>query len=220
MGPAEGWGGRASPCGQQLQQGRLLGGRLSPLESVPTPGGRQNGTESLDTQAALDTPGVRGCVIRTSATAAHKRREGRKCRTRSTGEDTGSVRSCSQEGPLTGVIQPKAGPGDARERGGRTQGNTRADDERKRPTAEFLSSRSVVSNSSQRTPCSTPGFPVRHRLPDSARVPWASAASHLILYRPLLLTSGSFPVSQFFASGGQSTGASASASVLPMNIQD
>ena len=32
--------------------------------------------------------------------------------------------------------------------------------------------------------------------------------------------SGSFPVSQLFASGGQSTGASASASVLPMNIQD
>ena len=31
--------------------------------------------------------------------------------------------------------------------------------------------------------------------------------------------SGSFPVSQFFASGGQSVGASASASVLPMNIQ-
>ena len=32
--------------------------------------------------------------------------------------------------------------------------------------------------------------------------------------------SGSFPVSQFFASGGQSIGALASASVLPMNIQD
>ena len=32
--------------------------------------------------------------------------------------------------------------------------------------------------------------------------------------------SGSFPTSQFFASGGQSIGASASASVLPMNIQD
>ena len=31
---------------------------------------------------------------------------------------------------------------------------------------------------------------------------------------------GSFPMSQFFASGGQSIGASASASVLPMNIQD
>ena len=33
-------------------------------------------------------------------------------------------------------------------------------------------------------------------------------------------TSGSFPMSQFFASGGQSIGVSASASVLPMNIQD
>ena len=32
--------------------------------------------------------------------------------------------------------------------------------------------------------------------------------------------SGSFPRSQFFASGGRSTGASASTSVLPMNIQD
>ena len=31
---------------------------------------------------------------------------------------------------------------------------------------------------------------------------------------------GSFPISQFFASGGQSIGVSASASVLPMNIQD
>jgi len=32
--------------------------------------------------------------------------------------------------------------------------------------------------------------------------------------------SGAFPMSQFFTSGGQSTGVSASASVLPMNIQD
>ena len=32
--------------------------------------------------------------------------------------------------------------------------------------------------------------------------------------------SGSFPVSWFFSSGGQSIGVSASASVLPMNIQD
>jgi len=32
--------------------------------------------------------------------------------------------------------------------------------------------------------------------------------------------SGSFPVSQFFTSGGQSIGVSASKSVLPMNIQD
>ena len=51
-------------------------------------------------------------------------------------------------------------------------------------------------------------------------------SSHLILYRPFLLlpsifpASGSFPMSQFFTSGGQSIEASASASVLPMNIQD
>ena len=32
--------------------------------------------------------------------------------------------------------------------------------------------------------------------------------------------SGSFPMSHLFASGGQSIGASASASILPMNIQD
>ena len=51
-------------------------------------------------------------------------------------------------------------------------------------------------------------------------------SNHLILSRPLLLlpqsfpSSGSFPMSQFFASGGQGIGVSASASVLPMNIQD
>ena len=41
-------------------------------------------------------------------------------------------------------------------------------------------------------------------------------SNHLILYRPLLLLS----LSQFFTSGGQSIRASASAWVLPMNIQD
>ena len=51
-------------------------------------------------------------------------------------------------------------------------------------------------------------------------------SSHLILCCPIssclqsFPASGSFPVSQFFASGGQSIGTSASASVLPMNIQD
>ena len=50
--------------------------------------------------------------------------------------------------------------------------------------------------------------------------------THLILCHPLLLlpsiflSIGSFPMSQLFASGGQSTGASALASVLPVNIQD
>ena len=37
---------------------------------------------------------------------------------------------------------------------------------------------------------------------------------------PSFPASGSFPMSQFFTSGGQSIGISASASVLPMNIQD
>ena len=51
-------------------------------------------------------------------------------------------------------------------------------------------------------------------------------SSHLILCHPLFLlppippTSESFPVSQLFAWGGQSTGVSALASVLPMNTQD
>ena len=51
-------------------------------------------------------------------------------------------------------------------------------------------------------------------------------SNHLILCHPLLLppsilqASGSFPISQFFTSGGQSIEVSASASVLPMNIQD
>ena len=51
-------------------------------------------------------------------------------------------------------------------------------------------------------------------------------SNHLILCHPLLSclqsfpASGSFPMNQFYASGGQSTGISALASVLPMNIQD
>ena len=51
-------------------------------------------------------------------------------------------------------------------------------------------------------------------------------SNHLILCHPLLLlpsifpSNRSFPVNQFFMSGGQSFGVSASASVFPMNIQD
>ena len=51
-------------------------------------------------------------------------------------------------------------------------------------------------------------------------------SNHLIFCRPFLLLHsnlaalGSFPVSQFLISGGRSIGVSASASVLPMNIQD
>ena len=51
-------------------------------------------------------------------------------------------------------------------------------------------------------------------------------SNHLIVCRPLLLLPSIFPsirvfqMSQIFASCGQSIGVSASASVLPMNIQD
>ena len=50
-------------------------------------------------------------------------------------------------------------------------------------------------------------------------------SNHLILCHPLLFclqsfpASGSFPMNRLFTSGGQSIGASASASVLPANIQ-
>ena len=51
----------------------------------------------------------------------------------------------------------------------------------------------------------------------------STISSSVIPFSPCLLSfraSGSFPMSQFFPSGGQSPGDSASASVLPVNIQD
>ena len=73
--------------------------------------------------------------------------------------------------------------------------------------------------------CSTPGIPVLHHLPELAQthVHWVSNTIHLIICRPCLQSfpaPGSFPMSQLFASGGQNIGASDSASVLLMNIQD
>ena len=74
-----------------------------------------------------------------------------------------------------------------------------------------------------------PGFYVLHYLPEFAQTPVHSVGdtiqpSHLLfLSSPLALNlsqpQGLFPVSQLFASGGQSIGVSASASVLPVNIQ-
>ena len=54
---------------------------------------------------------------------------------------------------------------------------------------------------------------------------WLMLSKHLVLCHSLLLclqsfpVSGSFPMSWLFASGGQSIGVTASASVLPVNIQ-
>ena len=75
---------------------------------------------------------------------------------------------------------------------------------------------------------STPDFPVHHQLPELAQthvhqVGDAIQASHPFVpfsCRQSFTASGSFPMSPIFASCGQSIGASASASVLLVNIQD
>ena len=75
--------------------------------------------------------------------------------------------------------------------------------------------------------CSTPGLPVHHQLPEFTqthvhRVGDAIQPSHplspLLLLPPTLPASGSFPMSQLFAWGGQSI--EVSAIVLPKNTQD
>ena len=74
--------------------------------------------------------------------------------------------------------------------------------------------------------CSTPGFPVLHQLPKFAQThpsTISSILSSVIPFSSCLQSfpeSGSFQMSQFFTSGGQSIEVSASALVLPMNIQD
>ena len=83
-----------------------------------------------------------------------------------------------------------------------------------------VQSLSFVSDSE--TAC-TPGFPVHHQLPELAQTHVHRVGDAIVPFSSCLQSfpeSGSFPVSQFFASGGQRTGASASASVLPVNIQD
>ena len=65
--------------------------------------------------------------------------------------------------------------------------------------------------------CSTPGFPVYHQLLEFTQTHVIESVMPCLQSFP---TSGSFPVSQFFASSGQSIGVSVSASVLPMNTQD
>ena len=77
--------------------------------------------------------------------------------------------------------------------------------------------------------CSTPGLPVHHQLLEFAhthvhRVGDTIQPSHPLLYPspPALNASQhqSFPMSQLFAWGDQSTGVSASVSSLPKNTQD
>ena len=94
----------------------------------------------------------------------------------------------------------------------------------------FQFSHSVISDSSRphelqqtRPPCPspTPGI-----YPNSCPLSWwcyPIISSSVIPFSSCLQSfpaSGSFQMSQFFASGGQTIGVSVSASVLPMNIQD
>ena len=78
--------------------------------------------------------------------------------------------------------------------------------------------------------CSMPGFPVHHQLLEFVQT-HVHRVSEAILTTSFSIVpfssclqsfpaSGSFPMSQLFTSGGQRVEASASASVLPMNIQD
>ena len=83
-----------------------------------------------------------------------------------------------------------------------------------------------MSDSLKTHDCNTSGFPVLHYLPEFAQihVHWVDDAIYLILCHPFFfclqsfLASGSFPMSHLFAAVGQSTGTSASALALPMNI--
>ena len=83
--------------------------------------------------------------------------------------------------------------------------------------------------------CSMPGFPVLHHLLEFAQliplIQWchpvmassdgiSSSVVPFSFCPQSFPVSESFPMSQLFISGGQSIGASASTSVLPMNIQD
>ena len=77
--------------------------------------------------------------------------------------------------------------------------------------------------------CSMPGLAVPHHLPEFAQVHVhcisdAIQSSHSLLPPSpfafnLFQHQGLFPMSQLFASGGQSIGALALASALPMSIQ-
>ena len=75
------------------------------------------------------------------------------------------------------------------------------------------------------TDCRMPSFPILHHLPEFVQMHVHWVSDTILLYYPLspssqsLPASGSFPICRLFTSGGLSIGASALASVPPMNIQ-
>ena len=75
--------------------------------------------------------------------------------------------------------------------------------------------------------CSSPGLPIHHQLPECTQthVHWVGYAisSSVVCFsshHQSFPAPGSLQVSQFFSSDNRSIGVSASASILPMNIQD
>ena len=85
--------------------------------------------------------------------------------------------------------------------------------------------RSIQSPSHDPVDWSMPVLPVPYYLPEFAQVHIHYISDTIQQFHPLSLSSSfpsirDFPMSRLFISGGQSTAASASASVLPMNIQD
>ena len=94
---------------------------------------------------------------------------------------------------------------------------------------KFQFSRSVMSHSATRwTAARQASLPITNTWspPKPLSIESVMPSNHLILCHPLLScpqsfpASGSFQMSQLFASCGQSIGVSASTSVLPMNTQD
>ena len=95
-------------------------------------------------------------------------------------------------------------------------------------------SHSVLSDSLQPHGWQHTGFSVHYLVPCPNPRPYSNSFPlsrwcHLIISSSIMPfssclqsfpLSGSFPISQFFTSDGKGTGVSASASVLPMNIQD
>ena len=100
--------------------------------------------------------------------------------------------------------------------------------------SQKIKNRTTISSVAQSCPTlcdpmnrSTPGLPVHHQLLEftQTHAHWVSDAisSSVVPFSSCpqsLPASGSFPMTQLFAWGGQSIGVSASASVLPMNTQD
>ena len=78
-------------------------------------------------------------------------------------------------------------------------------------TAAHQASLSITNSWSLLNSCLSSWW--RHPTISSSAIPLSSCLQSFPAW-------GSFPMSQFFTSGGQSIGASASAYVLPMNIQD